>query len=474
MIRLINISDLHFRNDWDEQVGLVFGKFLEDLKTSTSDGIRTILVFSGDLVQEGGDKMLFDSLYQKLNSSMSKYGIIEKNRIIIPGNHDICREQIKTKLLSHLGAIQQISNETDFNNSIESELKDILLPKFTNYFDFQDRFVSESNKLINFSGNGISLDDEIGIYLLNSAVCSHGGITDRSGVGINDKGKLMVNTRNIHRWISSSTHKFKVLVMHHPLDWLCSWARDEMEEIISQSFDVVLSGHVHQQKIAYVREVSGGAIHCSAPPLFTRKTDVLGYTQIEIDPQEKNVRVKYRQWCKPSGFVAGTLMAGNDSGILEFHLDSLNVPIVPQSTHASHKTTEERLHQEFETAATCYSSYKGSWITREFSDAPETAEKNVESILVSVSQLVASEKNLIIRAPAEYGLTCVGRRISLVYFQAKKSKLLVYLDVDNIQPHKEAVQDAICLRVSDLSASLDTIDGFVLDSIHHDKRSSAT
>ncbi len=466
-MRIIHISDLHYRKDWDEEVGLVFRKFVEDLRAVYREN-ETILIFSGDLVQSGQDESLYLELLDKLSTALDGIGITSKNRFAIPGNHDVSQEDVTSRFLSHLGSIRQIEDETSFNNAIAGELKTVLFPKFGNFKAFATKFTEVKNEEHLLVGGGVDLDPDMGIYFLNTAITSHGGIKDTKGRPIDDKRLLAIETRNIHKWIQSSSSKTKILVMHHPLSWLMPWAEEVLEQIIQEYFDLVISGHVHLQNIAHVREGIGGALYCSGPPLFTRKKEVLGYTIIDI--LGRNVTTTYRQWRHPSGFVLGTLMAGNDSGTLEFSLESTERVLAKPIEKTERKSTIDILRKDFEDAATSYSSYRGIWIEREFSKVPENASKGTNSVIEDIDALIERSENLLIRSPHEFGLTSVGRQFALRYAE-KKSKFLVFLKISDIQPHKSAVEDAINAEIERIGIDSNKIDGFILDDFENSKKS---
>ena len=196
MIRLINLSDFHYRPNWDEEVGLVLRKFLLDLEETAVTGTRNILVFSGDVVQSGEKAHYYSELADQLSMSLDAIGISRESRIIVPGNHDVSRENIQEKFLTHYGVLSQIREETAFNNALDKELREILAPKFQNYLSFSKAFTTTSD-VGSLGGYGVGLDDQVGVYLLNSALCSHGSAKDTRGKKVCDKGLLMINTRAI-------------------------------------------------------------------------------------------------------------------------------------------------------------------------------------------------------------------------------------------------------------------------------------
>src|SRR5258707_2333928 len=141
---------------------------------------------------------------------------------------------------------------------------------------------------------------------------------DSSGRTVTDQNQLMIDTRSLNKWLSETEFKTRVLVMHHPIDWLADWAKSELEKVISSNFQITLCGHIHANSATFSSRGVGGCIACVAPPLFTKKADVLGYSVIRLDSDTGAIEVAYRQWSQSRTFVIGTSLAGNDLGKITF------------------------------------------------------------------------------------------------------------------------------------------------------------
>src|SRR5690606_14719500 len=129
-------------------------------------------------------------------------------------------------------------------------------------------------------GTGWALSDGLAVYCLNSTLCSCGGLPDEHGKEICDKHCLHVDTRTLQQWLLENRSNQKMLVMHHPVGWLAEWAQVELNSIIDEQFQLVVSGHVHCPSAKYASSGVGGAVFAVAPALFTRKSEELGYSFI--------------------------------------------------------------------------------------------------------------------------------------------------------------------------------------------------
>jgi predicted phosphodiesterase len=321
-VQILHLSDLHLREGWYEEQGVILEALLLDLRSRFASQTPPILVFPGDLVQAGASERLFaffDTYFEPLLSDLE---IDRSRRIFVPGNHDVSRDAVYGKFSILHSLAVNADNETLFNNSVYSEYKDLILPKFANYFEFEERNAGYGCGRSSFCGAGHSLDEGIGVYTLNTAVFSFCGAKDHEGHPIEDAGLLRIETRNLNKWIQETKHTYRILVMHHPTNYLVKWAQNELEQIIKRAFNLVLQGHVHSPDAGYLHTGTSETLTCTAPPLFTRKGDLLGYTVFDVDPANGLVELTYRQTSRSLRFVSGSYFTDTDDGVLRFGLNN--------------------------------------------------------------------------------------------------------------------------------------------------------
>lgn len=449
---IIHLSDLHFRTDWEEEQGLVLEAFFKDLykQIQLLDKSKVYLIFSGDIVLAGGDSKLYDAFLKQFDDELNKLNIPRSQRICIPGNHDISVDFIKDKSVEHEGVVTQKLNETDFNNYL-SKQPTILTDKFPNYKSFETKFADYgiSNNIL--SGAGWDLDENIGLYCLNTAICSSGGYN-----AITDKERLAVDTRSLQKWILESKSKTKILVMHHPKEWLRDWAQTEITKILRKDFSLCLSGHIHDQSVFHSINKDFPLVECSAPPLLTNKKGKLGYSLITVSA-EGVMSIQYRQWTKNHSFVTGVDFSDNDDGRI----------IVKKDAHfkkdASIDIISHILNRNLDDALCAFSSQPIVWVEPVLSNTNEisqNADDNFEKRIV-LSDFISNPKSTIIVSPPQFGLTC------LAFYLAKEawriySSFWLYLDTKKI--NSNLVEKAVKKELLLYGVELSNVKCIVLDS----------
>lgn len=461
----IHISDFHYIPEKEEAHGVVLSGFFDDL-TKQIERIKSnkiYLVLSGDIVQSGSDSQAYEAFKNDLDKRLNDIGIPFQQRICVPGNHDVCTNYIKSRLIEHEGVVNQKYTEEIFNEYVATE--DCLLKnKFMPYNSFVTHFAGMAPAGLSISGIGYDLNNDIGVYCLNTALCSSGGVKNPLGQTVSDFQRLSIDTRSIYSWIKISKSKHKILVSHHPLHWLTENSKNELNKILKNHFSLHLSGHEHNQEVFHSYSKNEPLVQCSAPPLFTKKSDHLGYAIISLSPEFGVTDISYRQWTKYNSFVSGVNFANSDDGNV-----SINKTLSKANDFASNTPPDSvqiKLNQRLDNALISFSTQPKLWVIPVLSKISEKERHTVNNSdsLINITDLVQNPIPTIIRALPQFGLTCLAHYL---ISQAWKShnNAWIYLDARLIKPHNTAIMEALNAELSLFNCDLADIRCIVLDSV---------
>ena len=468
----LHLSDLHYRPGSPEGTGLVWRAFCADLATQISRYDDPHLVFSGDLVFAAGRT---EKLYSAFATNIAEglHGHFSRDRIIcVPGNHDISQEALAPFVTIQMGALSALTSEALFNDHVP-QLSDMLFqPKLRDYVAAEADFAKYGCCQTDLGGTGWDLANGLGVYCLNTALCSYAHLPDSHGAAISDKGKLMIDTRVMQQWLSQTTSTTRILVMHHPTEWLTPWANSELDKIIAKDFHLVFSGHIHQATATFSSRGHNGVVEVSAPPLFTRKSDLLGYSFVTLDTETGGVEVQYRQWTRGHKFVTGAALSNTNTGVVNFpHSTRPPLSIEDPKPLPTPGDTRAILQVEFEEATTSYSSKQISWVDRDLASMPETDPGRDNAILLTPQDLIDNLRSLVVRAPTQFGLTCLGRYIALQHWrQNANGNVVAMLDVVTIPAHRKGVLRSLEARCQKLGVQTPFLAAIILDNYCGDKR----
>lgn len=456
MLHFIHISDFHIRDNWEEDQGLVISSFISDIKSQVKGlDIKSVyVVFSGDLVLAGDNVKLYDIFMDAFGNSLDSLGLTKEQRICVPGNHDVSRTWLHTNKLNHNGVLLQSLTEKQFNDYVVSP-SFLLAEKFENYKNFERSFSSLGIDTDTLTGKGWVINEDVGVYCLNSAIFS-------SGESSSDLNKLVIDTRSIHKWLSNCPSTYKVMVMHHPLSWLNEWAQKELQLILNNNFCLLLSGHEHDQQVDHSNSSYGNVIKCAAPALFTSKKDELGYSIITIESSIGVSQIRYRQWTKHQSFVSGVSFSNSDDGIVTIIKNNTIKTTDVTDNKLNHDTYTRLLNDSFELSLKSYSDQPLIWVIPDICNDCEKSENKNKNKDFNIESFIFSPSSIVITAPTQFGLTALSYYLCLEAWKKVKKSLWVRLDADLVKPHE--IKDSIDRQVDISGIELSMLECIVIDS----------
>ncbi|MEW6646933.1 MAG: metallophosphoesterase [Pseudomonadota bacterium] len=457
---IIHLSDIHFIPDNFEGLQAVLHPLFKDLErqVNKSPSTRFFVAFSGDIAKAGQDPDSYRNFFSYFDKNLSALGIQKENRICVPGNHDASRNEIEKTKIEHEGVVSLFLDERQFNDYM-LKTPSVLTGKFSNYVNFEREFarygVGES-----VFGAGWDIGDDIGVYCLNSALCASGGIVGADGKQISDKRRLGIVTRGLHQWVQSCSAKWRVLVMHHPLDWLIDWADNELKTLLKNDFSLSLSGHNHVHDMFHSISSENTLIECSSPPLFTKKSDQLGYAIITLDKDYGVDNISYRQWTKYQSFVSGVAFSNTDDGVVSIKTTSATHN---RKTSDTDDFIERYLRQRLMTSLQAFSSQPNVWVEPTLSETPETNVDHERNNEFELSSILVNPKSLFIKAPPQYGLTCLGRFLCLEAWR-QHNNFWFYIDAKIAKPTLAVINKLMTQELELFGLSENDINCIILDS----------
>lgn len=412
-------SDIHYTGDRPEQEGVILNAFMKDLQEQLKSlpHDETKFFIGGDLVQSADDNK-YGLLMERVLSK-----IIPQERFndvfIVPGNHDIQQSKVREVKETFFPLIDQQYDEEHFNNFIHSTIVDsLLIPKFSHF----DSFVKSSFQKQDYStlSYGQRVNDYWSVYCLNTSLLSSAALRE-------DKGLLGANTRDLNEWLSHTAGK-KILLMHHPMEWMMDWASSELRRIIQSDFDLVLSGHTHDQEILCNDNGTYSFVHCMSPKLSPGKDEELGYSIIEVE-NDTLEQVIYRKWSsKRRKFLPGSDFTEREDGkVLLQHSESIGQHVDPVEL-----LYRDRLNESM----TLYQEETTIWVDRFFSETKISDIVSLgHSVFISEQDIINNGKSVRIVAPPQYGLTCFAYHFLLSLWQQNR-EFGIYIDAKGIRSKK--------------------------------------
>lgn len=452
-INVVHLSDIHFYPGGEERKP-AYRPFLADLRSQIpqSDVPNTFVFISGDLAQAGGSADHYTAISKNLGAALDEMGIPAERRVCVPGNHDVDTAAVNAKLLEHEAIVSSQLGESDYCKFL-TDPSEVFRAKFSNYLKFQASFAKFGISSTTLGGMGHTLCEDVSVFCANSAFLSSGA-AQRDGKKLPDRGRLALATRQIEAWLEKDESRVRILVMHHPISWHNEWSEAEFRRI-ERHFDLVLTGHEHDQDVCEHVSYGSTVVRMCAPALLTSKREPMGYAVARVCAARGPLLVRYRQWSKHSNFVLGTLLANNDAGEIVF---AQRTGAIPSQVSFAESFFEAGLNS----ALQAFAKHPRIWVDPTIQRSAETDRRQVPGARLGLFDILKGTKSAIIKAPPQYGLTCLSWALCREASRGDAAIAWVRIDLETVKPHN--VRDEVAAQLKMFGKSADALGAIVVDS----------
>jgi predicted MPP superfamily phosphohydrolase len=281
MIRILHFSDLHIHDNYDQVK--VLDCFLKDIRSAEK---FNIVVCSGDIAAKGNFKK--DNI---LSFFKEVQGIVGENTPIItcPGNHDINLNKRKARYEINFSSIKSYKEANALFDELHIDPDANLLAHLSDYNEIASIINKEDLENKIFFTKEILIDNKkIGIASLNSAWFTKGG-------GNIDYGKLFISQHQIEKAHDNIKDcDIKIAIFHHPLDWLSPDEKSYIQNALTQNFDILLCGHMHNNTSSSLASNLGNLFTSNTGCLYQTRDFFNGYSIVEIE--EGKIKTTAREY----------------------------------------------------------------------------------------------------------------------------------------------------------------------------------
>lgn len=274
-IRVLHLSDLHFRQDTDVRAAL--RPLVVDIRDENGLGFRSLdyLVISGDMSDCAAPEE-FEKARQFISELIKNFDLAEERCILVPGNHDqswdeevYCWQQRRRVDIKQLkdghyreeGGGYLIRDDKRYSN------------RFRNFSEFLYYPLMQVPYPLSFDKQGISyLFEDTGIQFLalNSCWEIDEWFHDRASIheGTLARGLDEADDQIMDR-VDEDASVLRIAVWHHPIAISsgienCSF----MEHLKQARFRLVLHGHVHEERATLLYHLYPESIHVAGTGSF--------------------------------------------------------------------------------------------------------------------------------------------------------------------------------------------------------------
>lgn len=285
-IRFLHLSDFHLRPQrvkrYDQD--RVLRGLVEFLERDRPRFPLDLLFVTGDLAH-GGKADEYEVVSELLRRLLEVTGVPPERTFVVPGNHDVDRD-VGRWLLRTLH-----SDEESTRFFVESGSRRFHAEKLEAYRASMAALLGGRRPL----GLGVGADAveivevrgaRLAVASFNSAWFAQAD-DDRGALWLGEAGVDGAEGR-----IADEGIGFAIALMHHPLDELHEIERYAIERRLDRVFDLVLRGHLHQERTRAIASQRGGYVEVAAPAAYQGSQWPNGCFLGEIRPGQRKVRLR--------------------------------------------------------------------------------------------------------------------------------------------------------------------------------------
>ena len=302
--RCLILSDVHYRIENYDTLR-VRDALIEKLNEKGLGYFKYIFI-TGDFLYQYEKDGDFRDVSVFLEKIVGSTGVDRKNIYVVPGNHDIQRNQKRAFLIEGIKShksYEEIEDDT-YNTLMEGQRK---------YIEFYNEFLQRKyneNKL-----HYLISDDDISVLGINSCLIS--------GLSKDDDKDLSIDLKKLFECIKSlgdNKDKINIAIIHHSLECLNEHECEEIKKLlVDNNFYIIVSGHTHKKK--YEEEVIGDKSLNYITSGAIVKDDYADVSFVELELDSDITNVFYYSWVPRLSqwkIDNGVSRKADDRGIISF------------------------------------------------------------------------------------------------------------------------------------------------------------
>lgn len=128
--------------------------------------------------------------------------------------------------------------------------------------------------------------------------------------------------------------------------------------------------------------------------------------------------------------------------------------------------TTKRLTEEFEDSINCYSTQNTSWLEPKLYSDKEGNQRNRDKHkAMTVEEIVASPRSMVIKAKQQYGLTSLAKYMIKRAWSSEVPSFWLYLDVNTLKPHSKEISKHVDKVLISFGLCIDDLECIVVDEV---------
>lgn len=444
-MRIVHLSDFHLNyNQLIDFNEFTMKALLKDLEEFNEEKKVDLILFSGDLIDQGGYSFEKDIDYGFLSFEeyvimpiLKKLNLPKDRFLFVPGNHDINRNTVDK--IYEAGLLQSLNSITSVNDYIEEHLTKCV-ERVAAFKTFEKTYYAGlGHDISNFSSNfKYSIDGKkVGVSCFNSSWRCYDSNCDKERILVGERQIILARQ-------AISDCDVKIAVMHHPFDWLAPFERKTIENLVTKDYDLMFCGHVHEGDLLSKSSMLGNLFISTAPSNWTvniRSTNrnfSNGYTV--VDYTEKNIISYNRRYNHPKECFDPNPDMGDKDGKQVTPIPNIKdiskhrlEKVICENIKKVHFSSRDEHLLTYKTDTLAPKSIEELFVLPHLvRNKQYDSDKLDKERLYNIEDICGSDKNILLTGNRESGKTVLLDRLLIEYVNKIEiyRKIPVYIDLE--------------------------------------------
>ncbi|MGB3778398.1 MAG: metallophosphoesterase, partial [Tunicatimonas sp.] len=327
-MRIVQLSDIHLsKYNLEDLKNYYLRALIEDLKKFSEEKPIDVILFTGDLVDKGGESLgmkpyhvFQDKVIKPITEALN---LTTDQVLLLPGNHDVNRHEIGEFVEAGLCSKLDSSKANEILLETNTEFTDVNR-RIEKFKSFESEFHENNSNYVYSNNESTSVLEEngnkVGFALINDSWrCSASLTQEQHFIGYNQLFKT-------EQLFSKEGAVLNIAAFHHPLNAINQDESDEVENILkSKSFDIAFFGHSHKHEAKALASATGGYLTINGRAAFNQPEEKIakfqpGYNILDVDPGERCYTLFARLFIRDNGYRfdsdTAALPGGQESSML--------------------------------------------------------------------------------------------------------------------------------------------------------------
>ncbi|MBQ4901248.1 metallophosphoesterase [Paenibacillus sp. Marseille-P2973] len=292
-VNFVHISDLHlhFKNYDSEKMRRELVTYISELSNTIN---FDMLIVTGDLTHKGGK--FTPDITEFLNSLIDSMKISKEKVYIVPGNHDLKRDDVRGLMIEGIKNIKSGDPSDQLDKAIATASpRNTIYKSFNGFFKFYKQLIGEEypKNEVHFIRNS----EKCNIVHINTCLVAYTANEEKTLLVAKQKLLACLNK------LEGDSSKLNIAIGHHTIECMSDTDKKALQNNFDDyRIDLYLSGHVHQANYDIEANGNNQILHIVSGAGLVDSYANGGFVTAKISTSNAKAEIQYHSWSQDNSY----------------------------------------------------------------------------------------------------------------------------------------------------------------------------